>query len=154
LTEIIWNAGFERIQFSEERYDTYSGAPQASSAAAYDTKGVDILAYKPAGARDETRPARQAEPAAGTIDPDGAGGIPESADAVYDAGHLSCGDGPLLTIAQRLKALPGGAVLEIRSTDPGVAADLPAWCRMVGHRYLGGGHGEYQGRHFIRRKDG
>jgi TusA-related sulfurtransferase len=47
-----------------------------------------------------------------------------------------------------------GAVLEIRSTDPGVAADLPAWCRMVGHSYLGGGAGVYHGRYFVRRKDG
>lgn len=75
------------------------------------------------------------------------------ADDVYDAGTLGCGDGPLSAIAARLRALPGGAVLEIRSTDSGVAADLPAWCRMTGHRYLGGGTGEYQGRFFVRRRD-
>lgn len=80
--------------------------------------------------------------------------IPASADDVYHAGHLGCGDGALLTIAQRLKVLPPGAVLEIRSTDPGVAADLPAWCRMVGHSYLGGGSAEHLGRYFVRRKDG
>jgi len=75
------------------------------------------------------------------------------ADEVYDAGSLGCGDGPLTIIAARLRALPAGAVLEVRSTDPGVVADLPAWCRMVGHTYLGGGSGEYTGRYLVRRKD-
>jgi tRNA 2-thiouridine synthesizing protein A len=153
LTDLIWNAGFERIQFSTERYDTFSDAPQASSAASFDTKGVNILACKPLGARDDFQPARGAEPAAGAEESVGAGDIPASADEVYDAGHLGCGDGPLLAIAQRLKAMPPGAVLEVRSTDAGVAADLPAWCRMVGHAYLGGGDGNDRGRYFIRRKD-
>jgi tRNA 2-thiouridine synthesizing protein A len=74
-------------------------------------------------------------------------------DEVYDAGTLGCADGPLLHIAGALKRLPHGAVLEVRSTDPGVIADLPAWCRMVGHTFLGGGQDAYQGRFFIRRKD-
>ncbi|HUG16226.1 MAG TPA: sulfurtransferase TusA family protein [Thermomicrobiales bacterium] len=154
MTDIIWNAGFERIQFSTERYDTYADAPQASSAAAFDTRGVNVLAYKPVAARDESRPARRPEPVAEAGEPVSAGDIPASADEVYDAGHLGCGDGPLLTIAQRLKAMAPGAVLEVRSTDAGVVADLPAWCRMVGHAYLGGGDGNDHGRYFIRRKDG
>ena len=29
-----------------------------------------------------------------------------------------------------------GARLEILATDPGVLADLPAWCRVHGHRLL------------------
>lgn len=73
-------------------------------------------------------------------------------DAVFDAGALGCGDGPLLDIAKRLKAMEPGSVLEVRSTDLGVAADLPAWCRMVGHEFLGGGTGEYAGRYRVRRK--
>lgn len=77
--------------------------------------------------------------------------LPE-ADDVYDAGALGCGDGPLTTIAAKLRAMTPEAVLEIRSTDPGVAADLPAWCRMVGHTFLGGGTGDQKGRYFVRRK--
>jgi TusA-related sulfurtransferase len=84
----------------------------------------------------------------------GATEIPATPDSLYDAGHLGCGDGPLLAISQRLKAMSPGAVLEIRSTDPGVVADLPAWCRMVGHDYLGGGGDAYRGRYFVRRKHG
>lgn len=75
------------------------------------------------------------------------------ADEIYDAGTLGCGDGPLTIIAAKLRAMPAGAVLEVRSTDLGVTADLPAWCRMVGHTYLGGGSGNHAGRYLVRRKD-
>jgi hypothetical protein len=49
LTELIQDAGFERVTFSETRYDTLSDAPQSSSAAEFETQGVNILAWKPAG---------------------------------------------------------------------------------------------------------
>ena len=51
----MWNAGFERIAFSERRYDTFSDAPQASSASEFGTQGVNILAYKPTSERRESR---------------------------------------------------------------------------------------------------
>lgn len=73
-------------------------------------------------------------------------------DAIYDAGSLGCGDGPLPSIAAQLRDMAPESVLEIRSTDPGVAADLPSWCRMTGHTFLGGGNGEYDGRYFVRRR--
>lgn len=37
------------IAFSERRYDTFSDAPSASSAAEFETRGVDIRAVKPGG---------------------------------------------------------------------------------------------------------
>lgn len=154
MAEIIWNAGFERITFSSERYDTFSDAPSASSAAEFGTQGVNILAWKPTGERAGTGPARPVGQATVESAPHNSDAVPTVPDDVYDAGDLGCGDGPLLTIAQRLRALAPGAVLEVRSSDPGVAADLPSWCRMVGHTYLGGGSDTGAGRHFIRRKDG
>ena len=30
-----------------------------------------------------------------------------------------------------------GTVLAVRSQDPSARLDLPAWCRMTGHGYLG-----------------
>jgi hypothetical protein len=36
------------IEFSSHRYDTFSDAPSASSAAAFGTQGVDIRALKQA----------------------------------------------------------------------------------------------------------
>lgn len=41
------------IQFSRERYDVFSDAPSASSAAEFGTQGVNVLAWKPAPAGSE-----------------------------------------------------------------------------------------------------
>ena len=37
---------------------------------------------------------------------------------------------------QAIKRLGPGDILEVRSIDPGVREDLPAWCRMTGHELL------------------
>ena len=42
-----------------------------------------------------------------------------------------------------------GTVVEVWATDPAARADIPAWCRMRGHDYLGeartdGGHAAYR----------
>jgi hypothetical protein len=47
LQTIIENSGFEKVQFSEKRYDTFSDAPQESSAASFGTRGVNVKAWKP-----------------------------------------------------------------------------------------------------------
>jgi hypothetical protein len=44
---LIAAAGFASVVFSTHRYDTFSDAPSASSAAAFGTQGVDIRAVKP-----------------------------------------------------------------------------------------------------------
>jgi hypothetical protein len=44
---IIEAAGFVEVEFSSRRYDTFSDAPSASSAAEFETQGVDIRAVKP-----------------------------------------------------------------------------------------------------------
>jgi hypothetical protein len=41
------SAGFVEIAFSDRRYDTFSDAPSASSAAEFGTQGVDIWALRP-----------------------------------------------------------------------------------------------------------
>jgi TusA-related sulfurtransferase/uncharacterized OsmC-like protein len=53
--------------------------------------------------------------------------------AVCDGGDLDCGSGLLLIIREAMAPLPQGALLEVRSRESSVAADLPAWCRLVGH---------------------
>ncbi|MEJ2350855.1 MAG: sulfurtransferase TusA family protein [Anaerolineales bacterium] len=66
------------------------------------------------------------------------------ADAFYDAGDQGCGEGPLDKIAVMMRKLEPNQTLEVRATDPSVAVDLPAWCRMTnctllkqeGDRYL------------------
>jgi hypothetical protein len=46
---VIRAAGFDDVRFSDRRYDTFSDAPQSSSAAAFGTQGVNIWAVKPVG---------------------------------------------------------------------------------------------------------
>ncbi len=58
-------------------------------------------------------------------------------DDTFDGGSMDCGSGLSLIIRKRILALPLGAILEIRSTEPTVVTELPPWCRLSGHRYLG-----------------
>ena len=71
---------------------------------------------------------------------------PEPA-AEWDAGDLGCGD-LVLALRVRLAALPAGAVLRVRATDPAAPEDLPAWCRLTGHPLVSADHPVY----LIRRK--
>lgn len=58
------------------------------------------------------------------------------ADATLDCFGLLC-PMPIIQTAKRLKELRVGEVLEILSTDEGIIEDMPAWCKMTGHEYLG-----------------
>ncbi len=43
---------------------------------------------------------------------------------------------PVVKVSQAIKELPAGGVLEAFATDPGVQADIPAWCRTTGNELL------------------
>ena len=58
-------------------------------------------------------------------------------DHVFDGGDLDCGSGLVLLIRESMQRVPPGGVLELRSREPSVRDDLPPWCRMVGHEFLG-----------------
>lgn len=66
----------------------------------------------------------------------GAAPVP-APDATLDGGDLDCGSGLLLLIREAMAPLPGGGVLRISSRETSVKEELPAWCRMVGHTFLG-----------------
>ena len=72
-------------------------------------------------------------------------------DAVFDGGDLDCGSGLVLLIRERMLDVPDGGVLELRSREPTVEGDLPPWCRMVGHEYLGVQPGATGARYFVRK---
>ena len=74
-------------------------------------------------------------------------------DRVFDGGDLDCGSGLILLIRENMLATPVDGVLEMRSREPTVADDLPPWCRMAGHEYLGKLGGNGYSRFFIRRGD-
>jgi tRNA 2-thiouridine synthesizing protein A len=44
---------------------------------------------------------------------------------------------PVIAVARRLPELPIGAVVRVLADDPAAAVDIPAWCRMRGHEFLG-----------------
>ena len=71
--------------------------------------------------------------------------------AVCDGGDQGCGGGLLLLMLQAMKRLGTGDILEVRSTDPGVREDLPAWCRMTGHELLAEQEGVQRNCYFLRK---
>lgn len=52
-----------------------------------------------------------------------------------DARRLLC-PLPVIRTQNALKALPIGAQLRVRCTDPGTLHDIPTWCRLNGHQVL------------------
>ena len=52
-----------------------------------------------------------------------------------DARNLLC-PLPVIRVQERVKTLSTGDVLEVLCTDPGTVNDIPAWCRINGHRVL------------------
>lgn len=44
---------------------------------------------------------------------------------------------PVIDLAKRIGDVPVGAVIEMLADDPAAAADIPAWCRMRAHDYVG-----------------
>lgn len=55
-----------------------------------------------------------------------------------DGGDRACGE-LLLVLAQRVRALPVPTRIRLIATDPAAVVDLPAWCHLTGHEYLGRG---------------
>lgn len=52
-----------------------------------------------------------------------------------DARRLLC-PMPVIRVQDKVSSLSPGDVLEVRCTDPGTRSDIPAWCRINGHRVL------------------
>lgn len=43
---------------------------------------------------------------------------------------------PVIRTQDKVKQLQAGDQLEVVCTDPGVMQDIPAWCRINGHKVL------------------
>lgn len=52
-----------------------------------------------------------------------------------DARHLLCPI-PVIRVQDRVASLQPGDRLATRATDPGAMQDIPAWCRINGHKVL------------------
>ena len=75
-------------------------------------------------------------------------------DNMFDGGDLDCGSGLILLIREAMSQVPEGGILEMRSREPTVSDDLPPWCRMSGHEYLGKTSGTGFTRYFVRKGSG
>lgn len=43
---------------------------------------------------------------------------------------------PVIRTQDKVKQLSPGDILEVVGTDPGIMQDIPAWCRINGHKVL------------------
>lgn len=53
----------------------------------------------------------------------------------WDAGETGCGQ-LVVELGRRLRQMEPGDRLEVIARSPGAPTDLPAWCRMTGHRLV------------------
>jgi len=44
---------------------------------------------------------------------------------------------PVIALARRITDVPVGEVVRVLADDPAARVDIPAWCRMRGHEFLG-----------------
>jgi TusA-related sulfurtransferase len=43
----------------------------------------------------------------------------------------------VIDLAKAIREVADGEVVTVLADDPAAATDIPAWCRMRGHEYLG-----------------
>ncbi len=55
---------------------------------------------------------------------------------IIDGGDRSCGE-LLLVLHREIRDLAPGTVIALIAHDPVAPIDLPVWCHLTGHRYLG-----------------
>ena len=61
---------------------------------------------------------------------------PESADPIFvDAKNLKC-PGPIVKVADTLRKLPDGAVVNVEATEDAFASDIAVWCERTGNKLL------------------
>lgn len=72
----------------------------------------------------------------GKVDPTVGKAITPQGDIIkLNACGLSC-PGPILQVANKMKTLNDGQVLEVSATDPGFISDIRAWCNNTGNTFV------------------
>lgn len=62
---------------------------------------------------------------------------------------------PVIELARHIGEVGVGALVAVVADDPAAAADVPAWCRMRGHEYVGASSASESGdaaRYLVRRQ--
>lgn len=67
-----------------------------------------------------------------------------------DASGLLC-PYPIVEAAKAVRTLDDGAVLLVIATDPGIAQDMPMWCKATRHEHLGTFRDGTAWRSFVRK---
>jgi TusA-related sulfurtransferase len=60
---------------------------------------------------------------------------------------------PIIELARHITDVPVGAVIAVLSDDPAARADVPAWCRMRGHDYIGARPADKATAYLVRRTE-
>lgn len=60
----------------------------------------------------------------------------------WDSGEIGCAQ-LVFELRRRLKDMQPGERLEVVARSRGAPTDLPAWCRMTGHRLVSAEHPVY-----------
>ncbi len=60
--------------------------------------------------------------------------IPEPVRTIDTSGKLC--PFPIVEAAKAVKGLAHGAVLLVIATDPGIATDMPMWCKATRHEHI------------------
>ncbi|MEO7745840.1 MAG: sulfurtransferase TusA family protein [Actinomycetota bacterium] len=73
---------------------------------------------------------------------------------VFDGGDLACGE-LLLGLLRALSRVADGTAVRVIATDPAAPIDIPAWCHLTGHQYLGAGsHSDGRACYHLRYSEG
>lgn len=65
-------------------------------------------------------------------------GTGDLAHVVVDGGDRACGE-LLLVLAGQVHNMPARTPVRLVATDPAAVLDVPAWCHLTGHSYVGPG---------------
>jgi TusA-related sulfurtransferase len=74
----------------------------------------------------------------------------EPVAATLDTGEQTCA-ALILSVQRAVAPLAPGQILAVRSRDPSARIDLPAWCRMTGHTYVGVDEHDDEAIHYLRK---
>lgn len=152
-----WREASRREGFSPDTRPSCLWSPEHSKsgagpeARASDSRTTAEAQTRRGGADNETSPeanARTGTPGAAgpRADAEGRAGADDAAarraDDEWNAGTMACGE-LVLELRGRLGRMPSGSVLLLTASDAAAPQDIPAWCRLTGHRLAGAMHPRY-----------